>query len=318
MHSNGIAHRDIKGANILVTDTGIVKLADFGASKQRQLNEDSLDRPFQSLKGTPCFMAPEVIRQKGYGSRADIWSLGCTILEMIAGRPPWSEKRDNSTIMYKIATTTSPPKFPQSLSNTGKDFLKRCFERNPIHRATALELLMHPFLSNAAASDDWHRIPPTNGAHSLDMLCHKSKGLAGDKDTENGSSGRGSSRPPRPSSSKETSRPPHLIPPNLLSELSDVLQTRAVKAESGRSAHNQGAAVSKKPPTGRRTQPGAVEASGKGASSKVPQCANPPMELSPSFRRTPAALTKLNEPKAAMKDVIRELTAKLSSRKIDR
>ncbi|GMH32366.1 hypothetical protein BSKO_00200 [Bryopsis sp. KO-2023] len=145
---HGIAHRDIKGGNVLVTDGGIIKLADFGASKQRAPDTDSLENAYQSLKGTPCFMAPEVIRQEGYGNRADIWSVGCTVIEMATGSPPWSEKRDSCTIMFNIVTAGGPPTFPKQISSVARDFLTRCLERNPIRRATAMELLEHPFLVN--------------------------------------------------------------------------------------------------------------------------------------------------------------------------
>lgn len=323
LHSNGIAHRDIKGANVLVTDTGTVKLADFGASKQRRASEDSLDKPFESLKGTPCFMAPEVIRQQGYGSRADIWSLGCTILEMISGRPPWSEKRDNSSIMYKIATTTGPPRFPHKLSSTAKDFLRRCFERNPMCRATALELLLHPFLSSiGSVSNDWHQTLSKASTPNLDRLPKKYRGQTRQNETELQNTCKTSSRPPRPSPRKEICRNPHTIPPNLFSELRDVLQARTTSQEAGECVgkypHNQKALPSRKSPISQKTQTKDIETSGRGIPSKVAQCANPPMELSPSFCRTPAALSELNEPRAAMGDVIRELTARFKQKKAER
>ena len=123
LHRNGIAHRDMKGANCLVGNDGVIKLADFGASKQWRSSGKStgLDLggspsndnnpsspPSQSgeIKGTPSWMAPEVIRDQGLNinwKKADVWSLGCTTLEMITGRPPWYKYTNPVTVLYQIA-----------------------------------------------------------------------------------------------------------------------------------------------------------------------------------------------------------------------
>lgn len=86
LHENGIVHRDIKGANVLVTTGGDIKLADFGASKRLQAMRTLTG--FKSVHGTPFWMAPEVIDGKGYGRRSDIWSVGCTAVEMMQTVPP--------------------------------------------------------------------------------------------------------------------------------------------------------------------------------------------------------------------------------------
>ena len=92
LHEQRVIHRDIKAANILVDDRGTIKLADFGSSKRLDsmgmINNGNL-----SLRGTPYFMAPEVIMQIGHGRKADIWSVGCTILQMVTGQPPWKNLR---------------------------------------------------------------------------------------------------------------------------------------------------------------------------------------------------------------------------------
>jgi mitogen-activated protein kinase kinase kinase len=90
LHTHQIMHRDIKGANILVDNSGVVKLADFGASKKIE-DLVTVDSGCKSIKGTPYWMAPEVITQTGHGRQADIWSVGCTVIEMATGKPPWSQ-----------------------------------------------------------------------------------------------------------------------------------------------------------------------------------------------------------------------------------
>lgn len=78
------------GANILVDNDGTIKLADFGASK-KLADLATISEGFKSIKGTPYWMAPEVIKQTGHGRQADIWSVGCTVIEMATGEPPWSQ-----------------------------------------------------------------------------------------------------------------------------------------------------------------------------------------------------------------------------------
>jgi serine/threonine protein kinase len=85
LHVNNIVHRDIKGSNVLVDRNGVCKLADFGNSKRLYCTKND-----NQIKGTAHWMAPEVIKQLKYGRFSDIWSLGCTIIEMATGSPPWS------------------------------------------------------------------------------------------------------------------------------------------------------------------------------------------------------------------------------------
>ncbi|XP_057761876.1 mitogen-activated protein kinase kinase kinase 5 [Arachis stenosperma] len=147
LHSTKTIHRDIKGANLLVDSTGVVKLADFGMSKHLTGHAADL-----SLKGSPYWMAPELmhaVMQRDNNSdlalAVDIWSLGCTIIEMFTGKPPWSEY-EGAAAMFKVLRDIPP--IPEQLSSEGKDFLRRCFRRNPAERPNALMLLDHRFVKH--------------------------------------------------------------------------------------------------------------------------------------------------------------------------
>jgi len=90
LHSNNVIHRDIKGGNILVMPSGVLKLIDFGCAKRLYMNLSmSKSNILRSMKGTPYWMAPEVIQETGHGRKSDIWSVGCTVFEMATGKPPW-------------------------------------------------------------------------------------------------------------------------------------------------------------------------------------------------------------------------------------
>jgi len=106
------------------------------------------------MTGTPMYMSPEVIRGTGLGRHGavDIWSLGCVILEMATGRRPWANMDNEWAIMYHIAQG-DPPQLPtrEQLSDQGIDFLKRCFERDPVTRASAVELLQHDWIMTLRA-----------------------------------------------------------------------------------------------------------------------------------------------------------------------
>ncbi|KAG2395138.1 Mitogen-activated protein [Vigna angularis] len=140
LHKNGIMHRDIKGANILVDNKGCIKLADFGASKQ--VVELATISGAKSMKGTPYWMAPEVILQTGHSFSADIWSVGCTVIEMATGKPPWSQQyQQEVAVLFHIGTTKSHPPIPDHLSAAAKDFLLKCLQKEPVLRSSASELL---------------------------------------------------------------------------------------------------------------------------------------------------------------------------------
>uniref|UniRef100_A0A4W3HL67 Mitogen-activated protein kinase kinase kinase 2 n=1 Tax=Callorhinchus milii TaxID=7868 RepID=A0A4W3HL67_CALMI len=143
LHSNMIVHRDIKGANILRDSAGNVKLGDFGASRRLQticLSGTSM----KSVTGTPYWMSPEVISGEGYGRKADIWSVGCTVVEMLTEKPPWAEFEAMAAI-FKIATQPTNPQLPPHVSDHSRDFLKKIFVEAK-QRPSAEELLRHTFV----------------------------------------------------------------------------------------------------------------------------------------------------------------------------
>ncbi|KAK7263100.1 hypothetical protein RJT34_30684 [Clitoria ternatea] len=167
LHSKKTIHRDIKGANLLVDSAGVVKLADFGMAKHLTGYEANL-----SLRGSPYWMAPELLQaviQKDNSSdlafAIDIWSLGCTLIEMFTGKPPWSEY-EGAAAMFKVMKDTPP--IPETLSSEGKDFLRCCFKRNPAERPTAAALLEHQFLKISLQPDVLSSTQLYNGTNFMD------------------------------------------------------------------------------------------------------------------------------------------------------
>ncbi|XP_039164797.1 mitogen-activated protein kinase kinase kinase 1-like [Eucalyptus grandis] len=150
LHDQHVVHRDIKCANILVDARSCVKLADFGLAKAIKKNDA------KSSKGSFRWMAPEVVnpKNKSYGLAADIWSLGCTVLEMLTRQYPYSHLEEAPAV-FKIGQGELPP-LPPSLSRDAEDFILSCLEVNPNKRPSAAQLLDHAFV----------RKPPTPGCAS--------------------------------------------------------------------------------------------------------------------------------------------------------
>ncbi|KAL8250658.1 hypothetical protein R6Q59_034351 [Mikania micrantha] len=171
LHSKKTVHRDIKGANLLVDASGVVKLADFGLAKHLSAHVTDL-----SLKGSPHWMAPEVFQavlrkdaNPEHTYTMDIWSLGCTVIEMVTGKPPWSEF-NGVQAMFNVLNGN--PTIPETLSSEGKDFLNRCLQRNPENRPSAASLLEHPFVR--LSSDHNHSLSKQefSGLKLNETLCN--------------------------------------------------------------------------------------------------------------------------------------------------
>eukprot|EP00878_Enallax_costatus_P037286 GHUV01042105.1.p1 GENE.GHUV01042105.1~~GHUV01042105.1.p1 ORF type:complete len:241 (+),score=72.01 GHUV01042105.1:311-1033(+) len=145
LHTQQIVHRDLKGGNVLVTPTGIVKVADFGASKP--FEDQQKTNMMKSLRGSAFWMAPEILRGSGYGRKADIWSLGCTVLEMLSGKHPWPDLDNQWSAMLAITQTETGPPRPPGVSALAEDFLDKCFKMDPQERSSATELLQHAWVT---------------------------------------------------------------------------------------------------------------------------------------------------------------------------
>ncbi|KAL0323365.1 UNVERIFIED_CONTAM: Mitogen-activated protein kinase kinase kinase [Sesamum angustifolium] len=178
LHDRGVIHRDIKCANILVHTNGLVKLADFGLAKATKLND------VNSCKGTAFWMAPEVVRSQWYGPAADIWSLGCTVLEMLTRRFPYShlecyldvtvpkyldivhcqniwQRNPHMAALFRIGKGERPL-IPDSLSSDARISYLNVYKFDPSLRPTAAQLMDHPFVKRP--------LPSSSGTMSPHLL----------------------------------------------------------------------------------------------------------------------------------------------------
>ncbi|XP_055428721.1 mitogen-activated protein kinase kinase kinase 19 isoform X5 [Bubalus kerabau] len=151
LHENCVVHRDIKGNNVMLMPTGIIKLIDFGCAKRLAwagLNGTHSDM-LKSMHGTPYWMAPEVINESGYGRKSDIWSIGCTVFEMATGKPPLASMDRMAAMFYIGAHRGLMPPLPDCFSENAADFVRACLTRDQHERPSAVQLLKHSFLKRS-------------------------------------------------------------------------------------------------------------------------------------------------------------------------
>jgi serine/threonine protein kinase len=181
LHDQGVIHRDIKGANILTTKDGKVKLADFGVSTSTLAGGDKEAQ----VVGTPYWMAPEVIQLSGATTASDIWSLGCTVIELLDGKPPY-HKLAPMPALFAIVNDDHPPlpegvspvRLTQSLvtsnnlifSQAARDFLMQCFQKDPRLRVSARKLLKHAWIVGSRRSDAPLPKPPANFSEAVEEV----------------------------------------------------------------------------------------------------------------------------------------------------
>ncbi|CDY52115.1 BnaA10g29440D [Brassica napus] len=148
VHTCGFVHCDVKARNVLLgEEPGSAKLADFGSGLEiRTGNQTGCE-----ARGSPLWMAPEVIRGECQGPESDVWSLGCTIIEMVTGKPPWID--DGAETLRTIGFSDELPKLPARLSEIERNFLEKCLRRDASERWSCGRLLQHPFLSCSALSE---------------------------------------------------------------------------------------------------------------------------------------------------------------------
>lgn len=148
LHSFNVSHRDIKSANILLKESGEVKIADFGVAHKLKSERDKL----KTMAGSPYWFAPEVISADSYDNKVDIWATGIVAIEMAESRPP---HYDMEPLQVLFVIPKQPPprlKDPKKWSPDFLDFLEKCLQMDPAHRAPAKELLRHPFILKGSSA----------------------------------------------------------------------------------------------------------------------------------------------------------------------
>ena len=139
LHSNRIIHRDMKPQNILIGARRVVKLCDFGFARAMS----SATMVLTSIKGTPLYMAPELVQEQPYNHTVDLWSLGVILYELFVGQPPFYTNSIYSLIQKIVR---DPLRWPENISPPFKSFLKGLLNKKPSERLTWPALLEHPFV----------------------------------------------------------------------------------------------------------------------------------------------------------------------------
>ncbi|KAK1902783.1 Mitogen-activated protein kinase kinase kinase 19 [Dissostichus eleginoides] len=161
LHLNRVIHRDLKGNNIMLMPTGVIKLIDFGCARRLScLNHTASNSGdlLKSVHGTPYWMAPEVINETGYGRKSDIWSVGCTVFEMATGKPPLAHMDKMAALFYIGAKRGVMPSLPDGFSDNAKDFVQISLTSDQRLRPSADQLLKHSFIpQNKFGANSWEK-----------------------------------------------------------------------------------------------------------------------------------------------------------------
>ncbi|XP_069554966.1 mitogen-activated protein kinase kinase kinase 19 [Brachyistius frenatus] len=159
LHLNKVVHRDLKGNNVMLMPTGVIKLIDFGCARRLScLNHTASNSGdlLKSVHGTPYWMAPEVINETGHGRKSDIWSVGCTVFEMATGKPPLAHMDKMAALFYIGAQRGLMPSLPNGFSDNAKDFVEICLTSDQRLRPSADQLLTHSFIpQNETNVNSW-------------------------------------------------------------------------------------------------------------------------------------------------------------------
>ncbi|KAI3356492.1 hypothetical protein L3Q82_017699, partial [Scortum barcoo] len=175
LHLNRVIHRDLKGNNVMLMPTGVIKLIDFGCARRLScLNHTASNSGdlLKSVHGTPYWMAPEVINETGYGRKSDIWSVGCTVFEMATGKPPLAHMDKIAALFYIGAQRGLMPSLPNGFSDNAKDFVKICLTSDQTLRPSADQLLKHSFIPQNETGETSRETQEKN-------CCGHPKGLCG-------------------------------------------------------------------------------------------------------------------------------------------
>ncbi|PHT90328.1 hypothetical protein T459_05441 [Capsicum annuum] len=187
IHAIGYVHCDMKPENILILSNSgkgstefRVKIGDLGLAKRGYQSKKRRLEPY--WRGTPMYLSPEAVADNVQESPADIWALGCIVLEMLSGKPPWSKKDDMNAedVLRKIGEGRELPEIPGDLSKEAKDFLKVCFVRKPTYRWTAEMLLIHPFvegLSDDGGVEEREEVEDINEVDSIQLVTEADDGF---------------------------------------------------------------------------------------------------------------------------------------------
>ncbi|CAM1500562.1 Fc.00g097240.m01.CDS01 [Cosmosporella sp. VM-42] len=184
LHDQGVIHRDIKGANILTTKDGTVKLADFGVSTSTLAGGQ--DKEAQVV-GTPYWMAPEIIQLSGASSASDIWSVGCTVIELLQGKPPYHNLAAMPAL-FAIVNDDHPP-LPEGISAAARDFLMQCFQKDPNLRVTARKLLRHAWIQGCRRAEAPVSRAPSNFSQAVEEVKQWNKALKSSESSLRASTG---------------------------------------------------------------------------------------------------------------------------------